>query len=470
MSSQKIPSKAKLAYGAGEMGPAITGNILIFFLPIFFTSVAGLPASLAGIIYMISKAWDAINDPIIGWLSDRTKSRWGRRIPWMFWGAVPFAAICFSQWLVPNFSADHQTNQWMLFAYYVIVALLLQAVFTVVTLPYVALTAELTHDYDERTRLNSFRFAFSLSGSICALLLAHFIFKNIENEYTQYIVLGGTSSLLSLALLAWCIIGVRKLAAQREAERIAAIVSEEKIPFGRQLLIILENRPFLYVCAIYLCSWLAVQTTASILPYYVKDWMRLPSDQIPQVILAVQGTALLMLGFWSWLSQKVGKKEVYVMGMAFWIVAQIGLLFLEPGQVTLMYVLAVFAGFGVSVAYLIPWSMMPDVIELDELETGQRREGIFYAFMVLLQKLGLALGIFLVLQTLGYAGFIESTPGSPPPVQPEAALIAIRIAMGPIPGTALIIGLVFAWLYPITKEKHAEICRRLQQKKLLRPS
>lgn len=122
------------------------------------------------------------------------------------------------------------------------------------------------------------------------------------------------------------------------------------------------------------------------------------------------------------------------------------------------------AGIGVSTAYLIPWSMIPDVIELDELNTGQRREGIFYGFMVLLQKLGLALGLFIVGQALDQAGFIESVAGQSTPVQPESALLAIRLAIGPVPTVALIIGLFLAYFYPITREVHAEILLKLRER------
>jgi GPH family glycoside/pentoside/hexuronide:cation symporter len=130
-----------------------------------------------------------------------------------------------------------------------------------------------------------------------------------------------------------------------------------------------------------------------------------------------------------------------------------------------MYALAILAGFGVSVAYLIPWSMVPDVIELDELKTGQRREGIFYGFMVLLQKMGLALGLFLVGQSLEWAGFIESMPNQPPPEQPESALLAIRIAIAPLPMLSLIGGLFLAYFYPLTKEVHEQICLELAEKR-----
>jgi len=130
----------------------------------------------------------------------------------------------------------------------------------------------------------------------------------------------------------------------------------------------------------------------------------------------------------------------------------------------LMYVLAVMAGVGVSTAYLIPWSMMPDVIELDELRTGQRREGIFYGFMVMLQKIGLAIGLQLVGIALQWSGFQSTIPGQPAPDQPASALLAIRLAIGPLPTIALIGGLILAYFYPLTREVHAEILLKLRER------
>jgi GPH family glycoside/pentoside/hexuronide:cation symporter len=250
-----------------------------------------------------------------------------------------------------------------------------------------------------------------------------------------------------------------------EATRARSEVNAEPLlPLREQLRIAFSNKPFLYVIGIYLCSWLAVQLTASILVYFVVDWMGLTTADSSLVALGVQGTALIMLFFWQALSYKFGKKAVYFMGMGFWIIAQAGLLLLQPGQVGLMYVLAILAGFGVSVAYLVPWSLIPDVIEFDELQTGQRREGIFYGFMVLLQKFGLALGLFLVGIVLQSAGFIESVAGQPVPAQPESALLAIRLAIGPLPTLALIGGLILTYFYPITREIHAEIRHQLQER------
>lgn len=236
-------------------------------------------------------------------------------------------------------------------------------------------------------------------------------------------------------------------------------------PIKEQLKIAFSNQPFLYIIGIYLCSWLAVQLTASILIYFVVSWMGMDEAAFPIVAIAVQGTALVMLFFWKWVSEKLDKKAVYFLGSVIWIIAQGGLFFIQPGQTTLLYILAIMAGCGVSVAYLVPWSMIPDVIELDELNTGQRREGIFYSFMVLLQKFGLALALFLVGLVLEWSGFVERPPGGDIPIQPDSALLAIRIAVAPLPMVVLIIGLILAYFYPITKEKHAEIRLKLEERK-----
>lgn len=463
--AEKLNWKTKLAYGAGDLGPAITANIMAFFLLVFFTNVAGIRPGLAGTILLIGTIWDAVNDPFVGVLSDRTVSRWGRRLPWLLYGAIPFGIFYFLQWIVPQFSADPVANGWGLFWYYVAIGILFNIFYTVVNLPYTALTPELTQDYNERTSLTSFRFAFSISGSILSLILAQVVFSRVADPKQQYLVLGAVCAVLSVLPLYWCVWGTRDRVVAVDSQRRAAQGAEESLPFLQQLRIVFSNRPFLYVTGIYLCSWLGVQVTAAIIPYFVVNCMELQNNDIPTVIIAVQVTALIMLFVWGYISERVGKKAVYFMGMSIWIIAQAGLFFLQPEQVGLMYVLAVMAGFGVSTAYLIPWSMLPDVIELDELKTGQRREGIFYAFMVLLQKFGLALGLFLVGIALEWSGFKETVPGQGIPTQPASALMAIRIAIGPLPTMCLIFGLILAYFYPITREVYAEILLKIKERR-----
>ncbi|MFB8791166.1 MAG: MFS transporter [Potamolinea sp.] len=465
----KLSLSTKLAYGAGDMGAGITATLLAFSLLIFLTNVAGLDPALAGRVLLIGKIWDAINDPIVGVLSDRTNSRWGRRHSWMIFSAIPFGVFFFLQWIVPRFSSNPEMNQLVLFWYYVIVGILFNMAFTGVNLPYTALTAELTQDYNERTSLNSFRFAFSIGGSILSLALGQVIFLIIPDGKQQYLMLALICTILSVLPMYWCIWGTTDPTSTKASRNsvavepsLSAVESTASIPFLEQVKIALSNRPFLYVIGIYLFSWLAFQLTAAIIPYFLVNWMRQDSYFIAAIL--VQGVALVMLFVWNEVSKRYGKRAVYFMGMSLWIIAQGGLFFLPRTQVGLMYVLFAMAGFGIATAYLVPWSMLPDVIELDELQTGQRREGIFYAFMVLLQKIGLALGLWLVGEALKSSGFLTAEAGQPIPVQPDSALLAIRLVVGPLPTIFLLCGLVLAYFYPITREVHAEILLKLKER------
>ncbi|HEY9651297.1 MAG TPA: MFS transporter [Coleofasciculaceae cyanobacterium] len=453
--SETLTLRTKLAYAVGELGGEIPSNILVFFLLFFLTDVAGLNPSLAGSVLLVGKVWDAINDPMIGILSDRTRSSLGRRYPWMMAGVIPLGICFLLQWVVPP-----TTNQWLLFAYYSGIALILYAAYTAVAVPFSALAAELTQGYDERTNLISFKASFSIGASLFSLILAQIIFAKAGSRSLGFLILGTICGFLSILAVFLCVVGTYKRYQlfQRQRQR---VVLQQPLPIRQQIQIAFSNFPFLCVIGIYLCSWLGLQVTAAILPYFVTSWMRLPDQHFTQTALAVQGTALGMMFFWSKVAHRVGKKAVYGMGIPITILGLVGLCFLQPNQVGLMYVLAVMVGMGLSTAYLVPWSMLPDVVDLDELNTGQRREGIFYGFVVQLQKIAVAIALFIIGKLLDWAGFIPSSSGQTVPVQPDSALFAIRLLMGPLPALVLVGGLVCAYFYPITRDRHGEILLRL---------
>jgi GPH family glycoside/pentoside/hexuronide:cation symporter len=160
---------------------------------------------------------------------------------------------------------------------------------------------------------------------------------------------------------------------------------------------------------------------------------------------------------WSPLSAKVGKQKVYYIGVTIWILTELYFYTIQPGQYIQVLIIAIFAGAGVSVGYLIPWSLLPDVIELDELETGQRREGVYYGFFVFLQKLGLSLGLAIANFALEAAGYVNQEIGGPLPTQPDAVLQALRLFVTLIPAAVLLLSIPVVRAYPITREKHAEI-------------
>ncbi len=457
--TKKLDFKTKLSYGLGELSGSLPSNILVFFFLFFLTDVAGVQPGLAGLVILMGKVWDAINDPLIGWLSDRTHSPLGRRYPWMLYGAIPLGISCALLWVIlPT------QNQHLLFIYYSAIVFLFYLAFTVVLLPYSALGAELTKDYDERTHLISFRSSFSIGGSIFSLILARIILTTIDNPQNKYFILGLICSIIAVLMVYICYWGTRHHYFQVIPQK-SALTAPSSLPILQQFKIALQNRPFLAVIGIYLCSWLSVQMIAAILPYFVVNCLQLSEKHFTQMALTVQGTALIAMFFWSPLSHRWGKKTVYCMGIPLTIIAEAGLFFLQPGQVVGLYGLGILAGIGIATAYLIPWSMLPDVVDLDELQTGERREGIFYGLAVQLQKMGIAISVFMVGKLLEISGYIPSHSQEVAPIQPDSTLWAIRLVVGPIPTVILLLGLVSASFYPITRSVHQDIMTRLREKR-----
>ena len=458
----KLTLPVKLAYGAGDFGAGLTSQFLAFFLLSFLIYVAGMDPLVAGSVLAFGKVWDAVNDPLVGMLSDRTKTRWGRRYPWMFLTAIPFGLSYFFIWITPGLESP--TLQ---FWYYVVITTIFQIFFTTTNLPYTALTAEMSGNYDEGTELTSFRLAFSVAGGVAILIASGIVESMIPEEarglrYTVLGVIGGVVSALSIY---WCIFGTygymkRKVA--YEGRTLNADEGTKEEPFFQQLKSVMSNVPFLFVIGIYLFSWLALQITAAVLPFYAVSWMG-TSESL--AALLVQGPAIALMFVCAGLSKRIGKKKLYMLGSAIWIPVQAALYFLQPGQVGILYGLCLLASFGVAVAYVVPWSILPDVIDLDELNTGRRREGTFYSFMTLLQKLGLALGLFLVGAALDASGFVKVLPGEPLPPQPDSALNAIRLFMGPVPLVLVVCAAVLVYFYPITREFHEEVMLKLAERK-----
>ena len=456
--SDNLNFRTQLAYGVGELAGAVPSNILAFFLLFFLTNVVGLNPSLAGSVALVGKIWDAINDPVIGWLSDNTRSRFGRRFPWMLYGAIPLGLFFFLLWVM--FPSGNQT---VLFVYYSTMVLLIYTAYTSVILPFSTLAAELTEGYDESTKLISFKSAFSIGGSIFSLLIAQVIFSKVTNTSHRYLLLGGVSSLIIITAIYLCVWGTFQRYMVMEKKR-SQLEPPAPLPIIRQVKIALSNKPFVYLIGIYLFSWLSLQVTASILPYFVINWMELPEKHFTQMALVVQGTALILMFVWSFLAQRVGKRIIYCLGIPLTIIGLMGLFFIQPGQVSLMYCFGSLAGVGISTVYLVPWSMLPDVVDLDELNTGQRREGIFYGFVVQIQKIGVAFSVFLVGKILDWSGFIAISEELSP-VQPDSALWSIRIITGLMPSLLLCFGFILVFLYPITRSRHGEIMLQLQERR-----
>jgi GPH family glycoside/pentoside/hexuronide:cation symporter len=452
--NEALSVETKLAYGAGDLGAAIVAAISGFFLNAFLLDVAQLRPGLVGIVFFIATFWDAVNDPIIGNLSDRTRTRWGRRRPWLLFGALPFGIAFWLHWVVPPL------DETGLFFYYLIVAILLKTAFTAVNVPYTTLTAELTHDYNERTRLTAYRFSFSILGGVAAVGLQPVLVGLMPDERAGYLLAAAVWGVV-IVISSWI-----TFAFTREPDSSTLPpATETQYSFWGGLRAAFSNRPFLYVTGIYLCAWLTLQFIQSNLLLYVRYWIG-AEDSFTLLVLILQVTAFSFLAVWSWFSGRYGKKRTYYVGATIWAVVLVAVFFVPAGDITPLYFVAFFAGVGLSVAYLIPWSMLPDVVEYDEWQNGQRREGLYYGFFVLLQQVGLSLGLALSNFVLDGAGYITPEVGQVVQ-QPESVLLVLRLFVSFVPVLLLLISLPLAYFYPITPEKYqaieADLAARRQQ-------
>lgn len=454
--SETLHPKTRFAYGVGEVAGALPTSVSAFFFLFFLTNVAGLTPTLAGAAVLSGKVWDAFSDPIVGWLSDRTRSPLGRRYPWMLVGMFPLAGSCILQWLVP---ATH--HQWLLFAYYSGISLIAFTSLTAVMLPFSALAAELTRSYNERINLISFKSAFSIAGSIFVLVTAQLLFTHIDHPSHKYLAVGAINSVLIVLAVLICVVGTWPRYRIVQCQRPVDHQLQSQLSLIQQAKSALQNPAFRWVMGLYLCSWTAVQVSAVVLPYFVVDWMGLSEQSFVQMALVVQGTAVVTIIFWNWLGRKTDKRTIYFLGAPLILLAQLGLFSLQPGQSHVMYSLAVLAGVGTATVYLVPWSMLPDVVDFDEARTGLRREGIFYGFAVFVQKIGIAIAVFLTSRVLDWSGYLSSTGGDHNPMaQPNTALWTIRLIMGPVPVVLILGGVVCATFYPISRQVHRQILKQ----------
>ena len=451
-----LPFSVKLAYGTGELAAAIPSSVSAFFVLYFFTSVAGLNPALAGGVLLFGRLWDAINDPLVGWLSDRTQSSFGRRFPWMLIGVVPLSICFILLWTVPPVE-----TQWGLFTYYATLSLFAFASLTAVQLPYTALAAELSDDYDERTALIGMKSAFSIGGSILGLVMAQIVFVQVATPEDQYHLLGKLSASFAVFMVLICVAGTYRRYWQVQANRPQLTPQLHSTSLLAEVRSVFRNAAFRKILGLYLCGWIGIQLTAAMLPYFVDAWMGLSESHFARMALTVQGTAIAMVMVWERVAKLSGKRTVFMLGAPLAIIALTTLITIQPGEVAMMYVLGILAGVGVATMYMVPFSMLPDVVDLDELQTGLRREGLYFSAVVFLQKLGIAVALFASGTLLDITGFAANASH-----QPIQALWAIRLLIGPLPALLLVGSLWFAYQYPIDRRRHQQILSALQDRRL----
>jgi GPH family glycoside/pentoside/hexuronide:cation symporter len=457
----------KLLYGSGDWGISSIGMMRSIFYAIYLTDVVGLAPRLASFGALVGIVWDAVNDPIIGILSDHLHTRWGRRRPFLLWFAIPFGLSFIILWSAPNWE-----NQTALLIYVTLSFMLADTLQTLVGVPFLSLTPELTPDYDERTTLTSFRSFFQLTGALTVVIAAPAIVDLVlasgGSQQQGFMLVGAIFG--GIGAIPLLLIGIFV----RETSRPEQI---ESMPFRETLKAAWQNIPFRYAVGIHMLNWSAVDMIAVTFPYFLLYWVArgnlLASIHILGFDLAYESAffgilmsvCILCIPFWLWMAKWRNKREAYMLGMIFWVAIQLIIFTIQPGNTTYLLTIAALAGIGVSAAYTLPDSMFADVIEWDELRTRRRQEGIFYGIRTLIRKLTGALVIFITLQLLGWAGYVSPPTGTLQFTQTDSALHMIRLLVSPFGAMILCGTIFFAWLFPLSREKHARIQKLLEQRR-----
>ncbi len=449
-SDEKLPFWTKVAYAAGELAHSVgPGTIVPFWYLFFLTDVAHLNPVLAGVTVLVGGIWDAINDPLVGLLSDRTRSRWGRRRPYLLFGALPYGLTFALMWIVPPIQ-----NQLLLSLYFALVYILFDTAVTAVSCPYYALTPELTLDHDERTSVATYRMFISIVTGLLAAVGFALVFDATTDQQTAFVAMGVACAVLFVPTILVSFFGTR----ERPEFQI------EPPPRPREVLrFVMHNREWWYTLGMRLASWMPVDIASAVFVYYLIYWIQMDEMGASLVQAAILASAALSLPLILWMARRWEKKTSFIISMASWAVVMLGTLLVPRGAKVLAYVIAFLVGPGVSAAHVLPAAMSADALEVDELASGTRQEGVYSGFEVFIRKLSTKLVLAGLGPILAWSGYVEGAVDQTP-----QTLTAIRVIIAVVPAIILAAAVLVAWVYPLTRTRHQEIQAALVQRRAAR--
>jgi GPH family glycoside/pentoside/hexuronide:cation symporter len=419
---------------------AIIGIPVYVYIPKFYTDVVGIDITLAGLLLFGVRLFDAVTDPLMGSLSDRTRSRFGRRRPFIAAGSLLIAIALYFLFNPPATPSPWNTLWFAVWIY----ALFL--FWTVVTVPYESLGPEITYDYNERTALFAWRDGLLIAGTLAAAAspaLVQAVFQTDDSPAGQRATFFWISVLyapLVVAMCAWCVHVVRERAHAPEIRKAAD---------WRDYLTVVSNRPFMILLAAYTISAIGSNLPATLILYYVQ--YVLGSDQANLFLMLYFVTGILFLPLWVRLAHRFGKKETWIASMAVNTGAFIGVFFLGPGDSLIYGFLVVVSGIGFGATLALPSAIQADVIDYDELRTGRRREGQYIGLWSVAKKLAAAIGVGVGLASLGAVGYTPNVQ------QTETVQFTLRVLYALVPSLCNLVAIAIALSYPISEAIHSRI-------------
>jgi len=439
----RLNAGRKSVYAAGDFTVNTVLTSLSFFYVIYFlTQVAGLRPELAAAVQFIGRAVDAVTDPAMGRLSDLCRWRSGRRRPFFLIGALPFGASFALLWLdLPS------SSQLAMFLYYTAFYVLLSISMTVVSVPYLALQPEMALGYDARTSLNTFRAAGSILGIFAAVA-----FQPVANAF------GGAGQGFALAAAIYgVLLALPWLAIYATTwERPTFQTREARLSLAEGVRLLVRHRAFRQLMGFYLCGRVSIDLMSAMLLLYFSYWIG-RKDDFTIAMFVFLSSVVLSLPLWLAIARRFDKSAVFVVGAVWWLLSQLAILLAQPEWPRwTLFALASLGGIGYAAVDLMPWSMVGEVVDEDDLATGERREGIYYGMFMFLRKLAGTSVVALALFALAGLGFTKGDEQSP------AAISGIRVLTSLAPAFFLALSIWVARGYPLTRAAHARILEQLE--------
>ena len=443
----RVAWKEKLAYAAPAFALAVVGIPVYVYIPKFYSDVVGINITILGYLLFSVRLFDAVTDPAIGYISDRTQTRFGRRRPYIAAGSILVAIAMFLLFSPPTASASFETV-WFGISIY-----LLFLFWTAVVVPYESLGPEITFDYNERTSLFGMRDGFLIAGTLAAAsspAIVQWLFgleADADGERAKFFWIAVIYAPLLVSTCWWCARSIRE---KRPA------VEQQRAGLWRGLRQVAHNRPFVILLVAYTVSAIGNNLPATLILFYVEYVLQ---SQLADIFLMLYFvTGIIFLPAWILISRRTGKKAAWLASMAINTGAFVGVFFLGPGDTAIYGVLVFLSGIGFGATLAIPSAIQADVIDYDELLTGERREGQYIGLWSISKKFAAAVGIGAGLSILGMAGY---TPNAE---QPAAVQMTLRVLYALVPSLCNIVAIIIACAYPISGRMHADIRKAIVQR------
>ena len=446
MADGRLTVKQKLGFGIFDLGGNMYFTLMSFWVLKYLTDTVGLAAALAGGAVMIGKIWDAVNDPIMGFITDRTISRWGRRRVYLLFGSIPLMLF-----MVFFFTAPTYLPVSLHFAWAILALILLDTAYTMGNVPYSSLTPELTDDYNEQSSLNGYRFGCAVFGTIAGAVAVQPLVQTFARSNAPDPLLDSRGfSVMGLILGAiMALVTLITFFGTKEKK-----ITKEELPkegFFKSYVGVFKNKPFVILFVTYALHMTGICFITATLSYYTENVLhRGDITTIAMAILLV--TAMIFIPVSVLVSKKVGKKITYQ--ICFVIIASACIILYFLGHLmplSFFFGLMVYAGIGVGFSYVAPFAMIPDTIKFQSAKTKERNEGSYYGMWTFISKMGTALALLITGLILDAGGYV-STAGEGA-TQPESVFNAIRLIIGPLPVVVLIAAIVVIQFYPLDKKE-----------------